>query len=498
MSDIVIRKRDDVFLRVEADQSILAEASDFFTFSVPGHRFMPAFRNKQWDGKIRLLNMYTGELYTGLNEYVEKFARNADYSVSYEDDFHPPKVDKKVIADFCKWLNPHSKDKPIAHHDYQIDGVTQAISNNRQLLLSPTSSGKSLMIYTLVRWYEEIIPDDKQILIIVPTTQLVEQLFFDFADYSTHNGWSAEDKCHRVYAGADKNNFSKKVVISTWQSIYKMKKQFFTPFNVLIGDEAHGFKSKSLTSIATKMINCPYKFGTTGTLDGTTTHRLVLEGLFGPVYKVITTKELMDDKKISSLSIQCVVLEYSEEIREAYKKISYQDEIKFLITNKKRNNFIKNLATTQKGNTLVLFQMVEKHGKILHKMIEEKVKDTDRKVFFVSGDTKTKDRELVREITEKENSAIIVASYGTFSTGVNIKNLHNIIFASPSKSRIRNLQSIGRGLRKSDVKDHATLYDIADDLHWKKHKNFTLKHFVERVKIYNSEKFDYKIHKVNI
>jgi superfamily II DNA or RNA helicase len=277
-----------------------------------------------------------------------------------------------------------------------------------------------------------------------------------------------------------------------------MKKMFFKSFNVLIGDEAHGFKSKSLTSIATKMVDCPYKFGTTGTLDGTTTHRLVLEGLFGPVYKVITTKQLMDEKKISSLSIHCVVLEYEENIRRAYKNLTYQEEILFLISNKKRNKFIKNLAVTQEGNTLVLFQMVAKHGKILHKLITEELKDTNRKIFFVSGETKTKDRELVREITEKENDAIIIASYGTFSTGINIKNLHNIIFASPSKSRIRNLQSIGRGLRKSDVKDHATLYDIADDIHWKKHKNFTLKHFFERIKIYNSEQFDYKIHKVEI
>jgi len=406
MTDIVIKKHDDVFLRVEAEQSILAEASDFFTFEVPGHRFMPTFRNKQWDGKIRLLNMYNGELYTGLHKYVEKFAKNGDYSLSYEKDFHPPEANKEKIKEFARWLNPHSKDKPISHHDYQIDGIQHAISDNRALLLSPTSSGKSLMIYTLVRWYEQVIPDDKQILIIVPTTQLVEQMFYDFADYSTHNGWDAEAKCHRVYGGADKNDFSKKVVISTWQSIYKMKRQFFVPFNVLIGDEAHGFKAKSLTSIATKLTNCPYKFGTTGTLDGTTTHRLVLEGLFGPVYKVITTKELMDDKKISSLSIQCVVLEYDEEIRKAYNKIPYQEEMKFLISHKKRNKFITNLSTTQKGNTLVLFQMVDKHGKILHKMIQDKIEGTGRKVFFVSGSTKTEDRELVRKITDSNKSGI--------------------------------------------------------------------------------------------
>ena len=117
-------------------------------------------------------------------------------------------------------------------------------------------------------------------------------------------------------------------------------------------------------------------------------------------------------------------------------------------------------------------------------------------MFFVHGGVATEDREKVREITEKETGAIIVASYGTFSTGINIKNLHNVIFASPSKSRIRNLQSIGRVLRKGDKKTKATLYDIADDISYKSRKNYTLNHLIERIKIYNEENFNYDI--VNI
>ena len=131
-------------------------------------------------------------------------------------------------------------------------------------------------------------------------------------------------------------------------------------------------------------------------------------------------------------------------------------------------------------------------------MICETEKLGNRKVFFVHGGTTTEDREKLREIVEKEHDAIIVASYGTFSTGVNIRNLHNIIFASPSKSRVRNLQSIGRGLRNSEGKTKATLYDIADDLTYKKHMNFTLRHFVERVKIYKGEQFSFKIYKIGL
>ena len=244
------------------------------------------------------------------------------------------------------------------------------------------------------------------------------------------------------------------------------------------------------------MPHCAYRIGTTGTLDGTQTHKLVLEGLFGPVKRVTTTKELIDKKQLSDFTIKCLVLKYSDEICEEMKNKTYVEEIQFLIGNESRNKFIRNLAISLKTNTLVLYQMVEKHGQVLYEMIKEKAKD--RKVFFIHGGVDTEDREQVRHIMEEENDAIVVASYGTFSTGINIRNLHNICFASPSKSRIRNLQSIGRGLRQSSGKEQATLYDIADDLRHKKHMNFTLRHFVERVKIYNEEKFSFKIYNIGL
>ena len=169
----------------------------------------------------------------------------------------------------------------------------------------------------------------------------------------------------------------------------------------------------------------------------------------------------------------------------------------FIVRNEKRNKFINNLVQSLDGNTLVLFQYVEKHGKDLYAMINNTM-SKGRKVFFVFGGTDAETRESIRAITEKEDNAVIIASYGTFSTGINIKKLHNVIFASPSKSRIRNLQSIGRGLRKSESKDQCTLYDIADNLQYKKRVNYTLKHLYERVKIYSEEQFDYKIYKIEL
>jgi superfamily II DNA or RNA helicase len=245
-------------------------------------------------------------------------------------------------------------------------------------------------------------------------------------------------------------------------------------------------------------VNAKYRIGLTGTLDGTKTHKLVLEGLFGTVEKVTTTKELMDNKQIADFIIKCLVLKHDEEICQLMKGKTYQEEIEYLILNENRNKFIKNLSVSLTGNTLILYQYVDKHGKILYDMISNTKNIGDRKVFFVYGKTDTETREEVRRITEDENDAIIVASYGTFSTGINIRNLHNIIFASPSKSRVRNLQSIGRGLRIGDNKTEAVLYDIADDLRYKNHMNFTLKHFVERTKIYNEEKFTYKLYKIGL
>jgi len=321
-------------------------------------------------------------------------------------------------------------------------------------------------------------------------------MYGDFQDYASADSWSVAENCHRIYGGKVKSN-EYPVIISTWQSIYKYPKTWFKDFDVFYGDEAHLFKAKSLTTLMNKCTNTPYRIGTTGTLDGTKTHRLVLEGVFGQVHKVTTTKKLMDDKQLANLKIVCMALNYDEKIKKENKTFTYQEEIDWIVRNPERNKIIRDLTIAQEGNTLVLFQFVEKHGSVLHEMIKNAV-DKDRKVFFVFGGTDTETREDIRAITEKENDAIIIASYGTFSTGINIRNLHNIVFASPSKSRIRNLQSIGRGLRKGDKKVVCNLFDIGDDLSLKSHKNYTLNHLIERVKIYNEEGFDYKLVKIDV
>jgi len=485
MADLIIQKVNEVYLKIETEPHIEYELRDRFTFEVPNKKFMPQYRRRNWNGDIHLFDMRTKRIYVGLLDKIVAFCEQSGYSYEFVDNkFYglPFEVNEMISKEGVKdYIASITHIKP---RDYQIDAVYDALRYNRKLLISPTASGKSFMIYSLVRFFVGL---KKKVLLVVPTTSLVSQMFKDFQDY----GWDAENHCHQIYAGRDKTN-TNEVTITTWQSVYKLDKSFFDEYDVIMGDEAHLFKSKSLITIMNHLQHAKYRFGFTGTLDGTQTHKWVLEGLFGPSYKVTGTKKLIDQGHLATLDIQCIVLKHKPQ-----KFDVFEDEIQFLIQNEKRNKFISNLSVDLRGNTLVLYARVETHGAILYEMINKKVKK-DRKVFFIHGGVDAEDREIVRKITEEENDAIIVASYGTFSTGINIKNLHNVIFASPSKSRIRNLQSIGRVLRKGNNKVKAKLYDIADDATIQSRKNYTLNHFIERVKIYNQEQFNYDIISVNV
>jgi len=501
MEIIKVKKKNEVFLHIETEPSIEQELAEHFCFYVPGYKFMPAYKNRMWDGKIRLFDLRYKTLYGGLFEYVKEFANARQYELEVDmTTFGSP--ESHNVADIEGLLSEIAlsvQGDHITPRDYQLDALSCALENKRSLLLSPTASGKSLIIYMAIRHH--LMHKNGQILVIVPTTSLVEQLYSDFGDYSEFDDWNVQDHCHKIYSGKEKYNIDKRVVITTWQSIYKLQTKWFEDYTMVIGDEAHNFKAKSLTAILEKCVNAEYRIGTTGTLDGTQTHQLVLEGLFGPVYKVTTTKKLIEQQSLSELEIFVLLLKYKDDYCKMMSKMKYQDEVDFIVKYEPRNNFISNLAMDQEGNTLILFQFVEKHGKPLHNMLKEKFEALprkSRKLFYVSGETDVDTREQIREITEQENDAIIVASMGTFSTGINIRRLHNIVFASPSKSQIRVLQSIGRGLRKSDDGINTKVFDIADDLHWKAKKNYTLQHAAERIKIYSKEKFDYKLHDINI
>lgn len=483
--------KDHSQLMVETHPAIDQELRDYFSFMVPGAKFMPAYKRKVWDGKVKLYNMVTKQLPVGLYTHLRRFCGDRFYPLeilehevygipSYKDD-----IDHPLLVKFLAQLQC-----PFEARDYQYKAIAHGIENLRCILLSPTGSGKSFIIYNLMRYCYEVT--EGKILVVVPTTSLVEQMYKDFGDY----GYDVDTYCHRIYSGKEKVT-DKRIIISTWQSIYKFGHEWYEQFDAVFGDEVHLFKAKSLSSMMDKCINAKYRFGLTGTLDGTETNKLVLEGIFGPTYQVTRTVELQKQNTLAELDISILLLRYHNDECVKMRNTKYQEEIDFIVTYEPRNKFISKLALNQTGNTLVLFQFVDKHGKILYDMIKSMAAD-GRKIFYVSGEVDATDREQIRGIVEKQKDAIIVASLGTFSTGVNIRNLHNIVFATPSKSQVKVLQSIGRGLRKSDDGSVTKLYDIADDLHIGSDKNFTLKHSAERIKIYTKEGFKYKVYPVDL
>ncbi len=494
MTILKVEKLNEVYLRVYSeDMGLESDLSDFFTYEFPGARFTPKFRARLWDGKVRLYDVLRKTLYCGLYDYIVKFCESRDCTIEHVNEVNATTdIEYERVEEFANSLQLYARGEPIDIRDYQLDAIHTGLRDHRGVLLSPTGSGKSLIIYTMARWHVEA---GRKVIVVVPSTSLVEQMYADFEDYSSHNQWDVDEHCQKLYSGFPKQ-FDSDVLFTTWQSVYQLPGAWFKQFDVIIGDEAHQFKAKSLTTIMEKMTHVKYRIGTTGSLDDKKINRLVLEGIFGRVYRVTTTKQLQNEGKLAGLKITALLLKHPEDVRKANTKLQYQDEVSFLVGNEKRNKFIRNLALTSKGNTLVLFQLVDKHGEPLFDMI--KAKAGDRPVYIIHGDVPVAEREAIRRKLATETNAIVVASYGTMSTGINIPSIENIVFASPSKSVIRVLQSIGRGLRLNIGKSHCNLYDLTDDIHWKSWKNHTLKHGAERYKIYAGEQFDIKLVEINL
>lgn len=487
---LILTSINESYVKILCEPGLAYELHDYFSFKVPNAHFNPLFKAKVWNGKIYLFNIKTGLIYKGLIKKVAEFCEERGYIWHYDnEDLYDMEFSVKEAEDFIQKLKPK-----FTPHQHQLDAFVHGIRMKRAVLVSPTASGKSFLIYLLSLYL--LGKTFKKGLIIVPRVSLVTQLYKDFKDYSELNGWDVDSSCHMVYSGKPKETKSP-LTITTWQSLQNMPAEFFEQFDFVVQDECHNTKAKVLTHIICSLVNAKVKLGVTGTLsNGEQVHELVVEGLFGPPKKIVDTSSLIQKKLLSDFEIKCLVLKYSQEDTKLVSKMTYQEEVNFLISNPRRNKFIENLALSLKGNTLVLFQFVEKHGEVLCKDLMKM--DPSRQIYFVSGKVEAEVREEIRGIVEKSENAIIVASFGTYSEGINIRNLHNIIFASPSKARIRILQSIGRMLRIADQKTFATLYDIADDLRTKTRDNFTIKHFAERVKIYSEEKFKFKMYWIGV
>jgi hypothetical protein len=468
---------DDVWLRLDCDEHIAREVSEHFSFDVPGAKFMPQFRNRSWTGKIRLFKLRGHLLYRGLLPRLLEFAMQQGYEVT---NLVP--VPDPLMPELSSWID--AQPLPVIPRDYQVAALRAMLDAHRGIILSPTGSGKSLIIYLLLQALAT------STLVIVPTTGLVAQMKDDFTKYG------ADPTTLQTIQGGRTKERQSSIVISTWQSIYQQPPEYFKQFQCVIVDEVHLAKSKSLTNLMEKCHSTPYRFGFTGTLDDTQAHRLILEGLFGSVTRVISTHQLVKQQQLTPLKVKLCAIKYPVATCKDMRRALYQDEVEFLVTDPARLEIVARTAAATKGNTLVLFNYVEKHGKPLFQRIQDIVGDRD--VHFVSGEVSAEEREQIRQWVEQSERQIIVASYGTFSTGINIPNLDTLIFASPSKSKIRVLQSVGRSLRLHKNKTHATLIDFIDDLRIGSSVNHTFRHAEQRVQYYAAERFPYTFHEFDL
>ena len=429
--DIEVESLDEVRYYVKTDNGIKKELRDYFSFMVPGAQYMPMFKRRIWDGKIRLYDILSSTLPRGLKIYLEKFCKDRSYVLNIKESKNPLCITEDQLTRFYDSLQVSVRKQAVKMHQHQQQAILHALNHHRCVLISPTGSGKSLIIYVLVRFLQSVLKSDRRILILVPTVGLVNQMESDFFDYSKNDkSWSCKKYIQKIMAGAEKD-IHKQIVISTWQSIYKLPKQWFDQFDSVFFDECHQAKAESINFIGQKLTKAWFRIGTTGTLDQAQAHRLSIEGILGPAIQFIQTKGLMNKGLLAKLGIDCLLLKYTEEEKQLIKKQRYADEIKWIVTNDKRNEFIKELALRTKGNTLILFNYVETHGKPLASLLEAAGKD--RKVYLIHGKTDADAREYIRRIIDTEKDAILVASFGTTSAGINIVNLDNIIFASPTK-----------------------------------------------------------------
>jgi superfamily II DNA or RNA helicase len=477
MTDLVISPYNNSHCYVFGQESVERELSDEFSYEVPGAEFMKRGFRRNWNGRIYMLNRQTNLIYTGLAPRIEIWAKRKGYIV----ENRLPAIttdwsDFDTQALITKYPTPH------AVRDYQQEAITHAMHNQRCVLLSPTASGKSLILYYIVR----ARMDFGKVLLVVPTISLVSQMYGDWEQY----GWSGISRnVHKITAGISKDT-SKKVIVSTWQSIYKQPTEWFEQFNSVLGDEAHGYKSDALRGIMEKMPHCCFRIGATGTLDETKSHKMVVEGVFGKSHRVAKTVDLQEQGHLAQIKIQAHFLQYDKYDRWfiSEHKRKYAEEIDYLVQHKQRMAWLVDFLGKLSGNVLVLFQFIEKHGDPLYEALKVAYGKT-RPIHFVSGKVSGDDREDIRALIETQSSAIIAASFGVFSTGVNVKKLHHIVFASPSKSKYRVLQSIGRGLRLHSSKKTLYVHDVVDDAHEAIYNNYAYKHWKSRAKFYKDEEF---------
>lgn len=495
MNEITVTKINEVLLKIECDISQAHELKEFFSCYIDKHWFNPRVRAKVWDGRISFFDMKNKTLPIGLYKLLNKFAEKYSYKLNWNIQ-KSDMITEITMEDVQKFLDAmfeHSSYKP---RDYQIESIFQAIRKKRGIIMSATGSGKSIIAYSIIRFFLGL---DKKILLVVPNINLTEQMFSDFHDY----GWtSCKDYVSVLYGTSNKYSSEKPVLISTWQSIFRKGQDFFDEYGAVIVDECHLSKATSIKNIMSKCVNADYRIGLTGTLQESKIDLYTIQGYLGPVLFEQVSKDLIDKGVLSKIKIANMLIRYPEDIVEKNKYRPYAEEERFITEYEDRNKIfsyiIRHLEKTD--NVLVLCRLID-HLKKLEEYLH--INFPNRKIYTIYGETEAEQRESTRKIVNEGNGNIIIGTYATVSTGLNLPKLHTIIFASSYKSKIKVLQSIGRGLRKHEQKDKLILFDVVDDLTWTKRtgklgKNHLYLHFEDRLRYYKEQGFEYINKKIRI
>ncbi|UPW37901.1 tail completion protein [Escherichia phage vB_EcoM_ESCO10] len=496
---INVHFEDFSHVRIECDDSTFFELRDYFSFEADGYKFNPKYRYGQWDGRIRLLD-YNRKLPYGLVSQMRKFADQFEYQLWIDPRItETEEISETELKEWIASKEIYSGNTKIEPHWYQADAVFNGLKHRRRILNLPTSAGKSLIQALLARYYVEHY--EGKILILVPTTALVDQMINDFADYRLFG------KQHMlgIRAGT-KRDSDAMIYVSTYQTAVKQPKEWFAQFGMFMNDECHLATGKSISTIIEGLTNCMFKFGLSGSLKDGKANLMQYMGLFGDIFKPVSTSQLMEEGQVTDLKINSIFLRYPDEFTVKMKGKDYQSEIKVITKATRRNKWVANLAVKlakKEENVFLMFKNIE-HGKTLFEMVKEQHKE----VYYVSGEVNTETRNALKLMAENGKGIIVVASYGVFSTGISVKNLHHVIFAHPVKSKIIVLQTIGRVLRKHDSKQVAQVFDIIDDMGVKPkskdskkkyvHLNYALKHGLDRIQRYADEKFNYVMKEVQI
>lgn len=496
MEELIVEKINNVDLRVKCDMGQKMELKAFSSFYAPAYQYHPKFKMRIWDGKVSYFDVRNNTLPIGLLPELFKFAKKFNYNIKLDFDINelkPEEVSDSFLEEFYAKLFESTEIKP---RDYQHAAIKSALNNRRGVIQAATGAGKSLIIYSLIRF---LMAEGKKVILVVPSVSLVNQMYSDFVDY----GWlKAYEYVEKLYSG-EKPTFGKEVLITTYQSLMKRPPAFFEKYEAIINDEAHSVKSVELQKIAKKCINAETRIGLTGTMPKELSDKYNIQGMLGPVIYNVKSKTLIDKGHLSKIKVVNTFLQYPEAIKQLGKRRSYHDEIRLIEETPERNNIFKYLFTKipDGQNSIILADRLE-HIDSIAKYIEENV-DDKYTLYVINGSVKPTDRELIRKKIETEKNIILVATYGTVSTGINIKRIHNVILASSSKSEIRVLQSIGRGLRTHANKEGVIIFDLIDDFSYENKngnltKNHVYKHWDERYKYYKEQEFPVYKKSVNL